>query len=61
MNEHDRFHLVIAPTEGRQLSETLPESVASAAYEFIVGALLDRPRPTRRTSEVGLLSSAHGR
>jgi mRNA-degrading endonuclease RelE of RelBE toxin-antitoxin system len=38
-----RFELVIAPTARRQLAELLPESVAFAAYEFIVGPLLDNP------------------
>lgn len=37
------YTLVIAPTARRQLAEQLPESVAFAAYEFIVGALLDNP------------------
>ncbi|HTZ43369.1 MAG TPA: type II toxin-antitoxin system RelE/ParE family toxin [Jatrophihabitans sp.] len=27
----------------RQLTDSLPEAVASAAYEFIVGPLLDNP------------------
>ena len=38
-----RYELVIAPTARRQLTEQLPESVAFAAYEFIVGPLLDSP------------------
>lgn len=37
------FTLVIAPTARRQLAEQLPESVAFAAYEFIVGPLLENP------------------
>jgi mRNA-degrading endonuclease RelE of RelBE toxin-antitoxin system len=37
----DRYELVIAPTARRQLTEQLPEAVAFAAYEFVVGALLD--------------------
>lgn len=36
------FTLVIAPTARRQLAEQLPESVAFAAYELIVG-LLENP------------------
>jgi mRNA-degrading endonuclease RelE of RelBE toxin-antitoxin system len=32
------------PTAKRQLAEQLPESVAFAAYEFIIGPLLDNPR-----------------
>lgn len=39
----DRYELVVAPTARRQLTETLPESVAFAAYEFITGPLLDNP------------------
>jgi mRNA-degrading endonuclease RelE of RelBE toxin-antitoxin system len=40
----DRFRLVIAPTARRQLAESLPEAVATAAYEFIVGPLLENPQ-----------------
>lgn len=39
-----RYELIIAPTARRQLAEQLPASVAFAAYEFIVGPLLDNPR-----------------
>lgn len=42
MNDQ-RYDLVVAPTARRQLAEQLPESVAFAAYEFIVGPLLDNP------------------
>lgn len=38
-----RYALVIAPTARRQLAEQLPEPGAFAAYEFIVGPLLDDP------------------
>lgn len=38
-----RYSLVIAPTARRQLAERLPEAVATAAYEFIVGPLLSDP------------------
>ena len=38
-----RHALAISPTARRQLSEHLPEAVAVAAYEFIVGPLLDNP------------------
>jgi mRNA interferase RelE/StbE len=38
-----RFELIVAPSARRQLSETLPEAVAFAAFEFIVGPLLDNP------------------
>jgi mRNA-degrading endonuclease RelE of RelBE toxin-antitoxin system len=39
----ERFDLTIAPTARRQLTDKLPEAVALAAYEFIVGPLLDNP------------------
>lgn len=39
-----RYRLVIAPTARRELAEALPESVALAVHEFIVGALLDNPQ-----------------
>ncbi len=38
-----RYELLIALTARRQLAEQLPESVAFAAYEFIIGPLLDNP------------------
>ena len=34
---------MISPTARLQLTEHLPESVAFAAYEFILGPLLDNP------------------
>jgi mRNA-degrading endonuclease RelE of RelBE toxin-antitoxin system len=37
------YRLIIAPTARRQLAESLPEAVASAAHEFIVGPLLENP------------------
>ncbi len=40
----ERYELVISPTARRQLTEHLPESVAFAAYDFIIGPLLDNPR-----------------
>jgi mRNA interferase RelE/StbE len=43
-----RFELVIAPTARRQLTEQLPESVAFAAYEFIIGPLLENPHRVGR-------------
>ena len=44
MTEHQARHvLAITPTARRQLTEQLPEAVAAAAYEFIVGPLLDNP------------------
>jgi mRNA interferase RelE/StbE len=39
----DRYDLTISPTARRQLAEALTEAVAFAAYEFIVGPLLDNP------------------
>jgi mRNA-degrading endonuclease RelE of RelBE toxin-antitoxin system len=39
----DRFTLIVTPTARRQLAEYLPEAVAFAAHEFIVGPLLDDP------------------
>lgn len=39
----ERYDLRISPTARRQLAEVLPEAVAFAAYEFIVGPLLDNP------------------
>lgn len=39
----ERYELVISPTARRQLAESLPESVAFAAYDFIIGPLLDTP------------------
>lgn len=44
MSSADRYRLVIAPTARRQLAESLPEAVAMAAHEFIVGPLLDNPQ-----------------
>ncbi|MCL9758438.1 type II toxin-antitoxin system RelE/ParE family toxin, partial [Frankia sp. AiPa1] len=37
------YTLRTTPTVRRALGETLPESVATAAYEFITGPLLDAP------------------
>lgn len=39
----DGYELIISPTARRQLAEVLPESVAFAAYEFIIGPLLTNP------------------
>lgn len=44
MTEEQRYEVVISPTARRQLAEHLPESVAFAAYEFIVGPLLENQR-----------------
>ena len=37
------YQLVITATARRQLAEGLPGSIAFAAYEFIIGPLLDNP------------------
>jgi mRNA interferase RelE/StbE len=37
------YRLRTTPTVRRALAETLPESVAAAAYEFTVGPLLSQP------------------
>jgi mRNA interferase RelE/StbE len=37
------YELVITATARRQLAEGLPASIAFAAYEFIIGPLLDNP------------------
>ena len=37
------FDLVITATARRQLAEVLTSSIAFAAYEFIVGPLLENP------------------
>ncbi|MGH8774805.1 MAG: type II toxin-antitoxin system RelE family toxin [Jiangellaceae bacterium] len=39
-----RHALIVTPTARRQLAQILPEAVAFAAHEFIVGALLDNPQ-----------------
>jgi mRNA-degrading endonuclease RelE of RelBE toxin-antitoxin system len=39
-----RYRLAITPTARRQLAQHLPEAVAFAAHEFIVGPLLDNPQ-----------------
>jgi mRNA interferase RelE/StbE len=39
-----RYDLIVAPTARRQLAEQLPEAIAFAAFEFIVGPLLDNPQ-----------------
>ena len=38
----------MTPTARRQLTEELPEAVAVAAYEFIVGALVEKPHRVGR-------------
>jgi mRNA interferase RelE/StbE len=43
--DQERHVLAITPTARCQLTEHLPEAVATAAYEFIAGPLLDNPHP----------------
>lgn len=43
MRSDDRYRLAITSSARRQLAESLPEAVAAAAHEFIVGPLLDNP------------------
>jgi len=38
------YRLVVAPGARRALSQSLPSAAAFAAWEFISGPLLDRPR-----------------
>lgn len=47
----ERYELIITPTACRQLTETLPESVAFAAHEFIVGPLLENPQRVGKRGE----------
>ena len=44
MSDEEPYALIISPTARRQLSERLPEAVAFAAHEFVVGPLLTNPR-----------------
>jgi mRNA interferase RelE/StbE len=39
----ESYLLAITPTARRQLTDHLPDAVAAAAYEFIVGPLLNNP------------------
>jgi mRNA interferase RelE/StbE len=40
----ERHELIISPMARRQLTEHVSESVAFAAYEFIIGPLLENPQ-----------------
>lgn len=40
----EQYELVFTRTARRALEQELPEKVAAAAFEFIVGALRDNPR-----------------
>jgi mRNA-degrading endonuclease RelE of RelBE toxin-antitoxin system len=44
VTRQDGHRLDLKPRARRQLADTLPESVAAAALEFILGPLLDNPR-----------------
>ncbi|MCY7374244.1 MAG: type II toxin-antitoxin system RelE/ParE family toxin [Spirochaetaceae bacterium] len=44
MTAKRRDRLIISPTARRQLAEVLPEAVAFAAHEFIVGPLPENPQ-----------------
>lgn len=39
-----RYKLLTTPTVRRALSQQLPEAVAAAAYELMIGPLLDNPQ-----------------
>jgi mRNA-degrading endonuclease RelE of RelBE toxin-antitoxin system len=43
VSEPRRYRLIVSPTERRQLAKRLPQAVAFAAHEFIVGPLLANP------------------
>lgn len=43
MSGAHRYRLIIAPAARRQLTDSLPQAVAFAAHDFIVGPLLDNP------------------
>jgi hypothetical protein len=45
-----RYTLIITPTARRQLAQHLPEAVAFAAHELIVGALLENPSESASVS-----------
>lgn len=49
-----RYTLIITPTARRQLAQHLPEAVAFAAHEFIVGTLLDNPQRVGKRLHVPL-------
>jgi mRNA interferase RelE/StbE len=43
VTDQGSYLLAITPTARRHLTDHLPEAVAAAAYEFIVGPLLESP------------------
>jgi mRNA interferase RelE/StbE len=44
----DRYQLLIARSAALALTDSLPEKVAHAVYQFIVGPLLDNPHRVGR-------------
>ena len=47
-DDETRYTLRTTPTVRRQLTEELPEAVATAAFEFITGPLLNNPQRIRK-------------
>jgi mRNA interferase RelE/StbE len=41
--DEERYQLRTTPSVRRSLTERLPEAVAAAAFEFMIGPLLDEP------------------
>ena len=57
------YHLVVAPSARRALNQSLPSTAAFAAWEFISGPLLERPRLVRaplRSPFAGLWRARRG-
>ena len=50
----ERYELTNSPAARSQLAEVLPESIAFAGHEFIVGALLDNPHRVGKRRRVPL-------
>jgi mRNA interferase RelE/StbE len=50
-DEPERYRLRVAGAAAKALAETLPEKVATAAYEFITGPLLRDPRRSGKPLE----------
>jgi mRNA-degrading endonuclease RelE of RelBE toxin-antitoxin system len=44
VNPPPKYELVVSPSVRRSLRENLPGTVAFAAWEFVSGPLLERPR-----------------
>ena len=44
MNEPETYELVLTPPAVRAVQSRLPEAVAAAVVEFLVGALVSNPR-----------------